>query len=332
MYAIKSIGRPVVDAILEERNEHGAFLTLQNFLERICEREINKKAVENLIKAGACDSLDGTRKQMLTTYATILDRLHSEKKKTMAGQLSLFDFVSEEEKQSYVIHYPDVGEYDKEVKFGFEKEVLGIYLTGHPLEEYEQKWKKNVTAVTTDFLWDEESREHKIEDHASVTVGGMIIAKSIKYTRKNQTMAFLTLEDLYGNLEVTVFPREYERYRMLLNEDEKIFIRGRANIEEDKDGKIICEKIYSFEESKRELWVQFDTKETFAQQEQALYDMLHDSDGNDSVVIYISSVKAMKRLGKNFHICINTELVDSLNNFFGKKNIKVVEKGIEKNQ
>ncbi len=332
MYAIKSIGRPVVDAILEERNEHGAFLTLQNFLERICEREINKKAVENLIKAGACDSLDGTRKQMLTTYATILDRLHSEKKKTMAGQLSLFDFVSEEEKQSYVIHYPDVGEYDKEVKFGFEKEVLGIYLTGHPLEEYEQKWKKNVTAVTTDFLWDEESREHKIEDHASVTVGGMITAKSIKYTRKNQTMAFLTLEDLYGNLEVTVFPREYERYRMLLNEDEKIFIRGRANIEEDKDGKIICEKIYSFEESKRELWVQFETKETFAQQEQALYDMLHDSDGNDSVVIYISSVKAMKRLGKNFHICINTELVDSLNNFFGKKNIKVVEKGIEKNQ
>ncbi len=332
MYAIKSIGRPVIDAILAERNEHGVFLSLQNFLERVCDREINKKAVENLIKAGACDSLDGTRKQMLMTYATILDRLHSEKKKTMAGQMSLFDFVSEEEKQSFIIHYPDVGEYDKEVKFGFEKEVLGIYLTGHPLEEYEQKWKKNVTAVTTDFLWDEESREHKIEDHASVTVGGMITAKSVKYTKKNQTMAFLTLEDLYGNLEVTVFPREYERYRALLNEDEKIFISGRANIEEEKDGKIICEKIYSFDESRRELWVQFETKETFAQQEQKLYEMLRDSDGDDSVVVYISSVKAMKRLGKNFRICINTELVDSLNNSFGKKNIKVIEKGIEKNR
>lgn len=330
LYAIKSIGRPVVDLILQEREENGNYKTLQSFLERVSCREVNKRAVENLIKAGALDGLDGNRQQMITVFSTIMDNLASEKKKSMSGQMTLFDLVPEEEKQDYEIRLPQLEEYSKEIKLGFEKEVLGIYLTGHPLEEYEERWRKNISAVTTDFVLDEETNEVKVKDNQKVTVGGMITEKTVKYTKNNKVMAFLTLEDLVGTVEVIVFPNSYEKYSSLLNEDEKVFITGRANVEEDKNGKIICEQITSFDSVKRELWLQFSTKEEFEAKEQELYGKLHDSDGRDSVVIYISSIKAMKRLPNNYNICINQEIVNNLTNFLGENNVKVVEKSIEK--
>ena len=330
LYAIKSIGRPVVDLILQERTENGTYKTLQSFLERVSCREVNKRAVENLIKAGALDGLDGNRQQMITVFSTIMDNLASEKKKSMSGQMTLFDLVSEEEKKDYEIRLPQLEEYSKEIKLGFEKEVLGIYLTGHPLEEYEERWRKNISAVTTDFVLDEETNEVKVKDNQKVTVGGMITEKTVKYTKNNKVMAFLTLEDLVGTVEVIVFPNSYEKYSSLLNEDEKVFITGRANVEEDKNGKIICEQITSFDSVKRELWLQFSTKEEFEAKEQELYGKLHDSDGRDSVVIYISSIKAMKRLPNNYNICINQEIVNNLTNFLGENNVKVVEKIIEK--
>ena len=330
LYAIKSIGRPVVDLILQEREENGTYKTLQSFLERVSCREVNKRAVENLIKAGALDGLDGNRQQMITVFSTIMDNLASEKKKSMSGQMTLFDLVPEEEKQDYEIRLPQLEEYSKEIKLGFEKEVLGIYLTGHPLEEYEERWRKNISAVTTDFVLDEETNEVKVKDNQKVTVGGMITEKTVKYTKNNKVMAFLTLEDLVGTVEVIVFPNSYEKYSSLLNEDEKVFITGRANVEEDKNGKIICEQITSFDSVKRELWLQFSTKEEFEAKEQELYGKLHDSDGRDSVVIYISSIKAMKRLPNNYNICINQEIVNNLTNFLGENNVKVVEKSIEK--
>lgn len=330
LYAIKSIGRPVVDLILQERAENGTYKTLQSFLERVSCREVNKRAVENLIKAGALDGLDGNRQQMITVFSTIMDNLASEKKKSMSGQMTLFDLVSEEDKKDYEIRLPQLEEYSKEIKLGFEKEVLGIYLTGHPLEEYEERWRKNISAVTTDFILDEETNAVKIKDNQKVTVGGMITEKTIKYTKNNKVMAFLTLEDLLGTVEVIVFPNSYEKYSQLLNEDEKVFITGRANVEEDKNGKIICEQITSFDSVKRELWLQFATKEEFEAKEQELYAKLHDSDGRDAVIIYISSIKAMKRLPNNYNICVNQEIVNNLTNFLGENNVKVVEKSIEK--
>ncbi len=363
LYAIKSIGRPVIDLIIEERGKNGRFQTLQSFLERVSGREVNKRTVENLIKAGACDSLDGNRQQMMLIYNALLDNLNSEKKKSLAGQMTLFDLVSEEEKKSYEVQYPDVEEYSKEVKLGFEKEVLGIYLSGHPLEEYEEKWRRNISAVTADFLIEEESGAVKVKDNQSVVIGGMITDKKIKYTKNNKTMAFLSVEDLLGTVEVIVFPKDYEKSSALLNEDTKVFIRGHASVEEDKDGKLICEQIYAFDEAnpdlpkatqrkgygtqrrerqyhgassrradgpRRELWLQFATKEAYLEQEKELYEMLRDSDGNDAVVIYISSPKAMKRLPENYSICVNEDIVNNLTNFLGKNNVKVVEKNIEK--
>ena len=330
MYAIKSIGRQVIDIILAQREANGKYITLSDFLSRVAGREVNKRAVENLIKAGACDGLDGNRQQMLLVYNTLIDNLNQEKKNSLAGQMSLFDLVSEEEKKAYEVRFPNVEEYTKEIKLGFEKEVLGIYLSGHPLEEYEEKWRKNISAVTADFMLDEETNAVKIKDNQSVVIGGIITEKTIKYTKQNKAMAFITIEDLFGTVEVIIFPRDYEKYSRYLNEDEKVFIAGHANVEEDKNGKLICEKIYSFDDTKRELWIQFATKEAFEEKEKELYSLLYGSDGNDEIVIYIASPRAMKRLGQNHNVHINPELISNLTDFLGEKNVKIVEKSIEK--
>ena len=330
MYAIKSIGRQVIDIILAEREANGKYITLSDFLSRVAGREVNKRAVENLIKAGACDGLDGNRQQMLLVYNTLIDNLNQEKKNSLAGQMSLFDLVSEEEKKAYEVRFPNVEEYTKEIKLGFEKEVLGIYLSGHPLEEYEEKWRKNISAVTADFMLDEETNAVKIKDNQSVVIGGIITEKTIKYTKQNKAMAFITVEDLFGTVEVIIFPRDYEKYSRYLNEDEKVFVAGHANVEEDKNGKLICEKIYSFDDTKRELWLQFATKESYEEKEKELYSRLYGSDGNDEIVIYIASPRAMKRLGQNHNVHINPELISNLTDFLGEKNVKIVEKSIEK--
>ena len=323
--AIKSVGRPLIAAALKERQANGKFTSLKDFLTRMSSGELNKRAVENFIKAGAFDGMKGTRKQKMFSYIGMMDDINREKKESMAGQMSLFDLVSPEERREYETAMPDVGEYDKETLLGFEKEVLGVYISGHPLEEYEGRWRKNITATTADFLLEEETGETKVKDGESVTVGGMIVNKTIKYTRTNQTMAFLTIEDLLGTVEVVVFPRDYLKNQTLMQEEAKVFIRGRANVEEEKNGKVICEKVYAFDDAKQELWIQFLDKEQFASREEELYRLLADSDGEDAVVVYLSAEKAMKRLPPSRNIKIDAGLLESLSGCFGENNIKVVE-------
>ncbi len=327
--AIKSVGKPVIEAIVGERKERGKFLSLKDFLTRMNGREVNKRSVESFIKAGALDCFPGTRKQKMMVYAAIMDSIYQEKKTSMAGQMTLFDFACEEDKKEYEIAMPPVGEYEKEELLGFEKEVLGIYVSGHPLEEYEGKWRKNITNTTADFLVEEETGETKIKDSASAMIGGMITEKTIKYTKTNQAMAFLTIEDLLGTVEVVVFPRDYGKYQFLLEVDSKVFIRGRANVEEEKNGKLICERVYGFDEAKRELWIQFPDKEQFIAQEDKLYKMLAESDGKDSVVIYLSAERARKRLPDSRNIEIEEGLMNNLTKIYGENNVKVVEKAIE---
>lgn len=329
LYAIKSLGRPVIDSIIGERKKGGSYRTLQDFIERTVQRDINKRAIENLIKAGACDGLDGNRHQMSIVYTSMVDDVVRRKKTGLEGQMSLFDFVGEEDKKDYEVHYPNVEEFPKEVLLGFEKEVLGIYLSGHPLEDYLGKMKKNATANAADFVREEESGTIRVTDNMHVVVGGMIAAKTVKYTRNNQAMAFLTVEDLTGSVEIIVFPKDYERYNRFLNDEEKIFVVGHATVEEEQDGKVICERIVPFDDTRKELWLQFPTKSDFSEKEQQVYDILRDSDGNDEVVIYISDVKAFKRLPRNRAVGTNSVLLARLTEFLGEKNVKVVEKGIE---
>lgn len=329
--AIKSIGRPVIDALVQERTENGRFKSLKDFIDRMSGREMNRRAVENFIKGGAFDDLGGTRKQFMQVYGKLMDQISNDRKTTMAGQMSLFDMVAPEEKKQFEIRLPDCGEFSREEMLAMEKEVLGIYVSGHPLQEYEAKWRKNITKTTGDFVLDEESGTARgITDDEKAMIGGIITAKNVKYTKQNKAMAFLTVEDLYGSVEVIVFPREYERYHLLMQEEQKVFIRGRVSAEEDKNGKLICEKIYSFDDARRELWIQFADRETFEQQENETLALLSGSDGQDQVVIYLAKEHAMKRLGANMTVFANNELVNELNKKLGEKNIKVLEKSIEK--
>ena len=328
--AIKSIGRPVIKAIVEDREELGLFQNLEDFITRLSAKNIlNKRTIENLIKAGALDTLGGTRKQFMSIYVQIVDHVTQEKKNSMVGQMTLFDLVSEDQKEEFQIRMPDVGEYSKETLLAFEKEVLGIYVSGHPLEAYEEKWKKSISATTADFQLDEETGHTKVHDGAKEIIGGMITEKTIKHTKTNQMMAFITVEDLLGTVEVVVFPRDYEKNRDYLEVDSKVFVRGRVSEEDDKPSKMICEKIIPFEQTKKELWIQFPDKETFLDQEQIVYGYLADSDGNDEVVIYCAKERVVKRLPKNRNIGINEQILSRLMNHFGEKRVKVVEKPIE---
>ena len=328
--AIKSIGKPIIQTIVEERKEYGKFKNLEDFISRMSTREaLNKRAIENFIKAGALDCLGGTRKQFMSIYIQIVDHVNQEKKYSMTGQMSLFDLVSEEEKSDFQIQLPKVGEYAKETKLAFEKEVLGVYISGHPLEEYEEQWQKSISATTLDFQLDEESNHSKVHDGAREIIGGFITEKTMKATKTNQMMAFVTLEDLLGTVEVVVFPRDYEKNRNLLEVDRKVFIKGRVSEEDDKPSKLICEKVVPFNQIKRELWIQFPDKADYLKNEQIVYGYLADSEGEDEVIIYCQAERAVKRLPKNRNIQIAPQVLSKLMNHYGEKRVKVVEKTIE---
>ena len=328
--AIKSIGKPVIQAIVDERNAFGPYRSLEDFITRLSSRDVlNKRAIENFIKAGALDTLGGTRKQFMSIYIQIVDHVNQEKKYSMAGQLSLFDMASEDQKAEFQIRLPDVGEYSKENLLAFEKEVLSIYISGHPLEAYEEKWRKVITATTSDFQPDDDTGRTKVHDGARVIIGGMITDKTVKHTKTNQMMAFVTVEDLLGTVEVVVFPRDYEKNRQYLEPDSKVYIRGRVSEEEEKASKLICESVIPFEQKKRELWIQFPDKAAWNDEEQIIYGYLADSEGNDEVVIYCAKERAVKKLPRNRNISINQQVLSRLMNHYGESRVKVVEKAIE---
>ncbi len=329
--AIKSVGKPIIDAIVEERRAGGLFLSLKDFCSRMNGKAVNKRALESFIKAGALDCLEGTRKQKMSAYAGILDGISQEKKVTMTGQMSLFDFAGEEEKEELETKLPDVGEYDKEMILGFEKEVLGVYISGHPLEDYIPVMEKNITRTTADFVVAEGETVPRVRDNETAVIGGMIVDKVVKTTRTNSLMAFITLEDLMGTVEIIVFPKDYETYRSLLETDRKVFVKGRITVEEDKPAKMICQKILPFDEVPRQLWIQFTDREEYRKMEEHLFAVLGQYDGQDTVIIYLSQERAKKQLPNSRMTKVCPELLEKLYQTAGHENVKVVQMSIEKN-
>ena len=321
--AIKSVGRSVIDSIVQEREARGPFVSLKDFMERLSGKEVNKRTVESFIKAGAMDGLHATRKQLMLVYTQVMDQVNQERKKSMTGQMSLFDFVSDEEKADFDVHYPTVGEYDKESKLAFEKEVLGVYISGHPLEEYEKFLMKNVTAVSTDFYLDDDTGESRVRDNQSAIIGGMITSKTVKITKNNKRMAFITLEDLVGTVEVIIFPNDFEKHQRYLNEEQKVYIRGRVSASEDQQAKLICEKIIPFDDISKEVWIRFDSKADYMKRESELYQMLEPETGGDSVVIFCAKEKAVKRLDQRYAVRADERMLENLRNVFGSENVKL---------
>lgn len=324
--AIKSVGRPVVDAILEERKKNGIFSSMEDFINRMTNKEVNRRTIENFIKSGAMDSLPGTRRQKVAVAPILLDNKARERKNAWEGQMSLFDLVSEEEKKEYQVSFPDVGEYSKEELLAFEKDILGVYISGHPLDDYEGLWRKNITATSADFIVDEETEEAVVKDGMKVVIGGLVAGKVVKTTRSNQLMAFITLEDLMGSVEVIVFPKNYEADRDVLTEDSKIFIKGRVSLGDEPVGKLVCEKVIPFSKVPRQLWLQFEDKEIYQAMEGEILGILKESEGPDSVVIYLKKERAKKILPANWKVEAAGELMETLICKLGEKNVKLVEK------
>ena len=320
--AIRSIGRPAIDALVEERKARGRYTNIKDFITRLT-GEVNKKAMENLIKAGAFDSLGGTRKQYMCVYVQIMEGIAQDKKNNMAGQMSLFDLLEGAQKEEFDVKLPEVGEYPKELKLSFEKEVLGTYISGHPLEEYQDILERHITARTADFVLDEENGEAAVADGSRVTVGGMIADKTIKYTKDNKVMAFLKLEDLVGSVEVIVFPKSYEKYGDRLKEDEKIFVSGRVSAEEEKDAKLICERVEGFDEIPKKLWLKFDTMALYQEKAGEVEEILNASEGADQVIYYIEETKQIRKLPPNKNVRADVELLRVLEELLSRENVKV---------
>lgn len=328
--AIKSVGKSVVDMIVKEREMNGPFPTMENFAERMSNKEVNKKTLENFIKSGALDSMPGNRRQKMIVAPELLEQKSKEKKSTISGQMSLFDFADEETRDDFRITMPDVPEYPKEELLAFEKETLGIYISGHPMDAYESIWKKNITATAADFIVDEETDQAKVADNSVVTIGGMVSGKTVKTTRTGQMMAFITLEDMLGTVEVLVFPNIYEKQRELFGEEEKLFIQGRVSLGEDPVGKLICSRVIPFKDVPRELWIQFENLKAYQAGQEELMEILKHREGADSVILYLKEEKAKKMLPANWNVQADGELLDKLTKKLGEKNVRLVEKGIEK--
>lgn len=331
--AIKGVGEGVIEAIIQEREHNGLFTSMEDFMTRLTSKEVNRHTIENFIKSGAFDSMDGTRKQKLLVYQSMLEHVNREKKDNLAGQLSLFDMGDEELEQAHKITFPNVGEFDKEEFLMYEKEVLGIYVSGHPLEEYVGLMKKNCTRNSQDFLPVDENMPMDatyVEDGENVVIGGMIVEKIIKTTKNNTMMAFLTIEDLYGTVEIIVFPRDYERNKGLLEVDSKVFVKGRAQVEESRGAKLLCQQIIPFDKVPCELWIRFADIASFEDKEMLLYQKLMPYDGNDQVCVYAMKEKSLKKLPRSRNVDARRIMQENVLAEFGENSLAIREKSIEK--
>ena len=322
--AVKGVGRPVIDSLVKEREARGKYKNLNDFITRLSDTELNKRVVENFIKAGAFDSIPGTRKQLLYGYVQIYEHIVKDRKNNLAGQLSLFDLAGEEQKEEFEYKLPEVGEFDKEQLLIFEKEVVGVYISGHPLEEYKNLWEKNITAKTNDFYIQEETGCPRLTHNQSVTIGGIISGIKMKYTKNNQAMAFLSVEDLVGTIEVIVFPKVYARDNDQIKEEKKVFIKGRVSVEDEQDGKLFAESIISFEDMPKKLWIKFKDMATYEDKKALLMEDLKESEGRDQVILYIEETRQMNKLPARQNVEVTPQLLEQLVADFGGENVKVV--------
>lgn len=318
--AIKALGRPTIKAILDNR-KNGKFLSMQDFISRMY-TELNKRTVENLIKSGAFDTFGNKRRQMMSVYAQMMDDEARQGKDAISGQMSLFDLVDDSQKAQFEIKMPDIGEYTKNDLLNFEREVLGVYVGGHPLDEYAAMWKKHVSAMTTDFEIDDETGETRVKDGTKETVGGMIMGKTVKPTKNGQLMAFLTIEDLVGTVEVIVFPRDFSAYRNIIEGTDKIFITGRVTANADENAKLICERVVSFDSIPRKLWIRFESEAAYKNQEASLAEKFKYLDGIDQIIIYCTAENKRIPLPPSRNIKITPQLLADLRAAYGDKNVE----------
>ena len=333
--AIKGVGRPIIEELVREREKGGDYISLRDLAAR--NPQINKRAMENFIKAGALDGFEGNRCQKMAVYSSVLDSVAAEKKNSVQGQMSLFDLMGEDEKKDFDVKLPPIQEFAQEELLAMEKDVLGIYISGHPLDQYRGILEKMATAKSTDFMPDEETGRTKVEEGEKVILGGLLREVTTKYTKTNTIMAFLTLEDLVGSVEVIAFPKAFDKYRSYFNVDERLFIQGRAQVDDndksgggsggaDKPAKLIMDKAIRFDEVPKDVWLRFPSMAELEKAWPDLNPLLKNNPGSATAVIYLEDVRAVKRLGP---VDGGEAFLALLRKTYGEGNVKCTERPLK---
>jgi len=317
--AVKNVGLNMTMEIVSERERNGKFKSVVDFFERMQDSQLNKKAVESLIKAGAFSSFGVRRSQLLSAYDKLMENIKKNRNNNLNGQISLFGEV--EQTHGVGFEFPDLEEFPKSRLLSMEKETLGLYISGHPLEEYMEDIPKITNATTLDFkVSEEEMFQPKLQDNQEVVIAGVIATKKIKFTKNNNIMAFVTIEDLYGTVEVIVFPTVYEKYSSIIKEDNPVVVRGKVSLKEEEEPKILCDEIKPLSQAivkKLYLNLQDSTKIEIVKQ------ILRKNPGNMPVVLKLNSKKL---LAANRDLWVNgsKELIKELHAVLGEENVKVV--------
>lgn len=339
LLAIKNVGHGIIDEIILKRRA-GKYTDFNDFVDRISLKELNKRAVESLIKAGAMDSLGNTRSQLLAVHEKIIESVQREKRSNVEGQMSLFDTGDGMKQGSEYRNLPNIPEFDMEYKLKFEKEMTGIYLSGHPMEGYKEIIDSLDTVNLGTIYEVSQSMDFTVlKDNQEVTIAGQIVKKSMKTTKNNNQMAFVTVEDYVNSIDVIAFPRIYDRYREILVEDNVVIVKGKINFKEDEEPKIIADK---FEILDKQMKSEVnDTANDFNNDEneyKELFIRIPEFDNNimskikgillknkGNTKVYIYSVKDRKKLlaSKNLWVSVSDGLLKQLYEAFGKDNIVI---------
>lgn len=322
--AVKSVGKQVIEDIVNERSKNGDFVSLNDFINRMYQ-SINSRAIENLILCGAFDSLGGKRSQYMNIYLAIYDGVKNNAKNNIAGQMDLFGMaedVPKAERDKDVL--PEMDEFPDKYKFSKEKEILGVYVSGNPLDKYWDKLKKHISRITVDFPAEEEdfSDKGKVRDKESVVIAGFISNVVTKFTKNNKVMAFITVEDIFGSVEVIIFPDSYNKFSYMLKEEEIVIIRGRASIAEDQPSKVICEELKTMEqieEFTKTLWVKIPKDSGVELNDITGITSRHK--GNSKVIVYMEATKQKFSANAENYVNISDELMGELKKLVGEGNV-----------
>ncbi len=341
--SVKNVGVNVVESIVKAREEKGNFISFFDFCNKIDPASINKRAVESLIKAGAFDNLKIYRSQMLAVHEKMLDGVSNQKKKNIEGQVSLFSTMDNTEEE-FQIKYPNIKEFDKKYMLAMEKEMTGLYLTGHPLDEYERSLKLQTSTSISQILRDYEEQygensmlddalleaieekklTERVKDGYRVQIGGIISEVTRKITKNNTMMAFIKVEDLTGTIECILFPKIYERLSPLIQEDEMIIIKGRVSMREDEEPKILCDEVYPLEKvDDSKVYILVEDEKKAVEIKRIIKPILINYSGNTPVYLFAAKERTPFRLSREMWVNVETEVVEILKGKFGANNVKV---------
>lgn len=336
--AIKNVGENPIESIIKAREEKGEFTSFVDFCNKVDFGKVNKRMVESLIKSGAFDCFGVYRSQLLAVYEKVIDSVLNQRRKNIEGQMSLFSSLSEEFKE-IEIKYPNINEFDKKYKLSMEKEMTGIYLTGHPLEDYEELIKNRTSTRTIDILGGEaleedildeaskqiENENSVVKDGERVIIGGLITEVSRKITKNNTMMAFIQLEDLYSSIEVIVFPKILSSFNALIQEDEIVLIKGRVSKREDEEPKVLCDAVEKLVKvSTEKLYIQINNN---GEVKDAMNDFKSISKSNPgNIPIYICTREEKKKylVSREYWIKENEEVMEFLKSKYGRENVKLI--------